>query len=98
MFLHTGALTDGLKAYRRRKVHYADGTKEVMVLNSTNFASWNFGHDQFPEEEGTTTVVAWKSACKNYPVTRVYMTIWVNPHPEKEIEKIVITNKRAAGK
>ena len=93
VFLHTGAWTGGLKSYGWREVYYADGTKEVMALNSTNFASWNYGHDQFPEEEGTTTVVAWKGACKNYPVTRVYMTIWVNPHPEKEIEKIVITNK-----
>jgi hypothetical protein len=38
------------------------------------------------------TTVAWKGSCKQYPVTRVYKTLWVNPHPEKQIEKIVITN------
>ena len=55
-------------------------------------ADWNYGHDDFPDEDGTTTWVAWKGACKNYPITRVYGTLWVNPHPEKEIAKIVITN------
>ena len=93
VYLHTGGWTTGLKPYGWREVHYTDGTKEVMALNNTNFADWNYGHDQFPDEEGTTTFVAWKGACKNYPVTRVYMTTWVNPHPEKEIAKVVITNQ-----
>ena len=93
VFLHTGGWTTGLKVFGWREVYYSDGTKEVMGLNNTNFADWNYGHDQFPDEEGTTTNVAWKGACKNYPITRVYMTTWVNPHPEKEIAKIVITNK-----
>ena len=93
VFLHTGGWTTGLKPFGWREIHYADGTKEVMALNNTNFASWNYGHDQFPDEEGSTTYVAWKGACKNYPVTRVYMTTWVNPHPEKEIAKVVITNR-----
>ena len=93
VFLHTGAWTSGLKPYGWREVCYADGTKEVMALNNTNFASWNHGHDQFSDEEGTTTNVAWKGACKYYPVTRVYMTTWVNPHPEKEIVKVVLTNR-----
>jgi hypothetical protein len=93
VFLHTGGWTTGLKVYGWRQVYYTDGTKEVMGLNNTNCGDWNYGHDQFPDEEGTTTFVAWKGACKNYPITRVYMTIWVNPHPEKEIARIVITNK-----
>jgi hypothetical protein len=93
VFLHTGAWAGGLKAFGWREIHYADGTKEVMALNNTNFASWNHGHDQFSDEEGTTTNVAWKGACQYYPVTRVYMTTWVNPHPEKEIVKVVITNQ-----
>ena len=93
VYLHTGGWTTGLKPYGWREVHYTDGTQEVMALNNTNFGDWNYGHDQFPDEEGTTTNVAWKCACKNYPVTRVYMTTWVNPHPEKEIAKIVITNR-----
>ena len=93
VYLDTGGWTTGLKVYGWREVHYTDGTKEVMGLNNTNFADWNYGHDQFPDEEGTTTNVVWKGACKNYPITRVYMTVWVNPHPEKEIAKIVITNQ-----
>ena len=92
MFLHTGGWTNGLKPFGWRHILYSDGTKEVMSLNSTNFADWNYGHDDFPDEEGTTTWVAWKGACKSYPITRVYGTLWVNPHPEKEIAKIVLTN------
>ena len=53
---------------------------------------WNYGNDQFPDEEYTTTTVAWKGSCKQYAVTRVYKTLWVNPQPEKKIDKIVITN------
>ena len=92
MFLHTGGWTNGLKPFGWRQIHYTDGTKEVMALNNTNFADWNYGHDDFPDEDGTTTWVAWKGACKNYPITRVYGTLWVNPHPEKEIAKIVSAN------
>ncbi len=91
LFLHTGGWTTGLKPYGWREIHYTDGTKEVMALNNTNFADWNYGHDEFPDEEGTNTWVAWKGACKNYPITRVYCTLWPNPHPEKEISKIVLT-------
>ena len=79
VFLHTGGWASGLKPFGWREIHYADGTKEVMALNNTNFADWNYGHDQFPDEEGTTTNVAWKGACKNYPVTRVYMTTLGQP-------------------
>jgi hypothetical protein len=93
VYLHTGGWANGLKAFGWREVCYADGTKEVTALNNTNFASWNHGHDQFPDEDGTTTNVVWKGACKSYPVTRVYMTTWINPHPAKEIVKVVISNK-----
>ena len=61
MFLHTGGWTTGLKPFGWRQVHYADGTKEVMAINSTNCADWNYGHDDFPDEEGTTTWVAWSA-------------------------------------
>jgi len=90
-FLHSGGWTPGLKPFGWREIHYADGTREVMALNNSNFADWNYGHDQFPNEEGTTTTVAWKGACKMYPVTRVYMTLWVNPHPEKEVATVALT-------
>ena len=92
-FLHTGGWSGGLIPFGRREIHYADGSKEAMMLNNTNFADWNYGHDQFPTEEGTTTTVAWKGACKMYPVTRVYMTLWVNPHPEKEVTAVVLSVK-----
>ena len=90
--LHTGGWTQGKASYGRREVWYSDGTKEVIDMNETNMGDWNYGHDQFPDEEYTTTTVAWKGSCKQYPVTRVYKTLWVNPHPEKTIEKIVITS------
>jgi hypothetical protein len=92
-FLHTGGWSGGLIPFGRREIQYADGTKEAMMLNNSNFADWNYGHDQFPTEEGTTTTVAWKGACRMYPVTRVYMTLWVNPHPEKEVAAVVLTVK-----
>ncbi len=92
-FLHTGGWAGGLIPFGWREIHYADGTKETMALNNSNFADWNYGHDQFPTEEVTTTTVAWKGACKMYPVTRVYMTLWVNPHPEKEVDAVVLSVK-----
>lgn len=92
LFLHTGGWTTGLKPFAWREIHYTDGTKEVMAQNNSNSADWNYGHDEFPDEEGTSTWVAWKGACKNYPITRVYCTLWVNPHPEKEIATVVLTN------
>ena len=90
--LHTGGWTQGKASFGRREVWYSDGTKEVIDMNETNMGDWNYGHDQFPDEEYTTTTVAWKGACKQYPMTRVYKTLWVNPHPAKQIDKIVITN------
>jgi len=53
---------------------------------------WNPGHEQFPDEEGTLTSVAWTGACKMYPVCRVYHTLWVNPHPGKTIKQVVVRN------
>ena len=90
--LHTGGWSGGKPSFGRREIWYSDGTKEVIDMNGDNMADWNFGHDQFPDEEYTTTTVAWKGTCKQYPVTRVYKTLWVNPHPAKRIDKIVITN------
>jgi len=91
-FLHTSGWAFGLEKFGERRVHYADGSVETMVLNATNMADWNPGHEQFPDEEYTTTTVAWTGANRQYPIIRVYKTLWVNPHPEKTITKVVITN------
>ena len=90
--LHTGGWSGGKASFGRREICYSDGTKEVLDMNETNMGDWNYGHDQFPDEEYTTTTVAWKGSCQQYPMTRVYKTLWVNPHPEKKIDKIVFTN------
>lgn len=90
--LHTAGWAVGKASFGRREIWYTDGTKEVIDMNSTNMADWNFGRDQFPDEETTTTSIAWKGSCQQYAVTRVYKTLWVNPHPKKKIEKIVLTN------
>ena len=95
-FLHTGGWTYGALIYAWREIHYTDGSKVSMGLNGTNFADWNYGHDNFPDEEETTTTIAWKGACKMYPVTRVYKTLWVNPCPQKEIKEVVLTCKGTA--
>jgi len=92
VFLHTGGWTPGATTYAWREIRYADGSKVSMGLNSMNFADWNYGHDNFPDEEGTTTTVVWRGSCGQYPITRVYRTLWVNPHPDKKIDKIVITD------
>ncbi len=90
--LHSGGWSGGKASFGRREIWYSDGTKQVIDMNGDNMGDWNYGHDQFPDEEYTTTTVAWKGSCKQYNVTRVYKTLWVNPHPEKTIDKIVITN------
>ena len=92
IFLHTGGWANGTECFGRREIEYSDGTKEVMQLDGSNMADWNYGRDDFLDEEGTTTVVAWKGANEQYPTTRVYMTTWFNPHPEKEIRQVTITN------
>jgi hypothetical protein len=92
-FLHTGGWTGGLKVYGWREIRYADGSRAKMALNGSNMGDWNYGRDAFPDEEGSATTVAWKGACKMYPVTRVYMTLWINPHPEKEVKEVVLTTE-----
>jgi hypothetical protein len=92
-FLHTAGWTMGTNPFAWREIRYADGSKEVVAINDSNTADWNFGQDAFAAEEVTTTTVAWKGACKAVPVTRVYKTLWVNPHPEKEIAEVVLTTR-----
>ena len=91
-FLHTGGWAGGVPLFGERRIEYDDGTKEVIRLNGANMADWNPGVDNFPDEQGTTTTVAWKGANPRYPVIRVYQTLWVNPHPEKTIKQVVIGN------
>jgi hypothetical protein len=91
-FLHTGGWAGGVVPFGERRIEYADGTKEIISLNGTNMADWNPGVENFPDEEGTTTTVAWKGANTQYPVIRVYQTLWVNPHPERTIKQVVISN------
>jgi hypothetical protein len=92
LFLHTGGWIYGVESFGERRIEYDDGTKEIIRLNVSNMADWNPGIDNFPDEEGTTTTVAWKGANTQYPAIRVYQTLWVNPHPEKPIKQVVISN------
>jgi len=91
-FLHTGGWAWGVEAFGFRDIEYADGTRESIQLDGSNMTDWNPGHEQFPDEEGTLTSVAWTGACKMYPVCRVYHTLWVNPHPGKTIKQVVVRN------
>jgi hypothetical protein len=92
LFLHTGGWINGLAPFAQRQIEYADGTKEIIPLNGTNMGDWNPGCESFPNEEGTTTTVAWRGANERYPVIRVYQTLWANPHPEKTIKQVVISD------
>jgi hypothetical protein len=91
-FLHTAGWAYGLEPFGWRTVEYDDGTKEVMALNGSNMADWNPGHETFPDEEGTATSVAWIGANAQYPLVRVYSTLWVNPHPGKRIRRVILSN------
>ncbi len=90
-FLHTGGWSIGPMGQRR--IEYDDGTKDIIQLGPDNMGDWNPGRENFPDEEVTTTTVAWRGANPNYPIIRVYQTLWVNPHPEKTIKQVVITNE-----
>jgi hypothetical protein len=92
-FLHTGGWMNGGNAFAWREIRYTDGSMAVIALNESNTGDWNTGRDEFPVEEDTTTTVAWRGACRMYPVTRVYKTLWVNPHPEKAIKEVVLTTR-----
>jgi hypothetical protein len=92
VFLHTGGWANGSQCFGRREIEYTDGTREVISLDGSNVADWNYGRDEFLDEEGTTTLVAWKGASAKFATTRVYLTTWVNPHPAKAIRQVVISN------
>jgi hypothetical protein len=91
-FLHTGGWAGGAAPFGQRRIEYADGTKEVVDLSGANMADWNPGVESFADEDGTTTTVAWRGANPRYPVIRAYQTLWINPHPEKPIKQVVISN------
>jgi hypothetical protein len=91
LFLHAaGWARDYVMGERR--VEYADGSAEVLVLDRTNTADWNTGDGGFPGEEGTLTTVAWEGTTEDFPAVRVYQTLWINPHPRKTIRQVVLTN------
>ncbi len=92
-FLHTGGWAYGDAPFGFREIRYADGSREIITLNGANMADWNYGRDQFPDEEGTTTTVAWKGSNQVYACTRVYKTLWVNPHPGKDIKEVVLSTE-----
>ena len=77
----------------QRRIEYDDGTKDIIQLGPDNIGDWNPGRENFPDEEVTTTTVAWRGRIPTW-IIRVYQTLWgVNPHPEKTIKQVVITNE-----
>jgi hypothetical protein len=92
-FLHTAGWAYGSSPFGERIIKFADGSEEKIRLNENNMADWNPGKDNFPKEKLTTTTVAWEDATPQFPLIRVYKTLWVNPYPEKTIASVTLSNK-----
>lgn len=91
LFLHGGGWASHYIMGQRR-IEYADGAAQVVVLDRTNTADWNTGDGDFPGEEGTLTTVAWEGTTEEFPTVRIYQTLWINPYPRKTIRQVVLTN------
>jgi hypothetical protein len=72
------------------QVKYADGTTEdIPLIVGRNIRDWvdnNTGG--FDHERGTRTVAAWTGKCKAFPSITAYMTLWVNPQPQKSVVSV----------
>jgi hypothetical protein len=72
------------------QVQYADGSSaDIPIIGGKSIRDWaNKDNGAFTHERGTKTVAAWVGKCKMFSPIAVYMTLWVNPQPEKAVTAV----------
>ena len=93
-FLDATAFCSGGGQIGLYRVKYADGsTEDIPLVANLNIRDWvdnNVG--PFDHERRTRTVVAWTGKCPRFPSISVYMTLWVNPQPDKPVVSVTFSN------
>ena len=99
-FLHSGAWISANTLEATYIIHYADGTKaEIPVIGGRNLLDWT----QPPERADEIAydpalgllLPAATVASPQFVHVTVWMTLWRNPHPEKQIASLEVKGANA---
>jgi hypothetical protein len=103
-FLHTGGWIDANVRHATYIVHYADGTKtEIPIIGGRNILDWVNPPDRAEEvkydENQGLLLPATTVASPQFVHVTVWMLLWRNPHPDKEITALEVqgANEGIAG-
>jgi hypothetical protein len=94
-FLHSGGWIAGDVQHARYVIHYADGSKvEIPLVGGRNILDWT-APAEAPTGAAYDPALGYTRAAVSVPSHRfvtvhVWMTLWVNPHPEKAIASLEI--------
>ena len=94
-FLHTGGWQNADTIHSTYVIHYADGTKaEIPVIGGKNILDWTQPAERAAEikykPEMGLLLQATKVASPKLVQVSIWMLLWTNPHPEKEISTIEV--------
>jgi tetratricopeptide (TPR) repeat protein len=72
------------------QVQYADGSSaDIPIIGGKNIRDWaNKDSGAFTHERETKTVAAWTGKCRMFSPITLYMTLWVNPQPDKAVTAV----------
>jgi hypothetical protein len=90
-FLHSGAWLFGDVLQWSYVLTYADGTTErIPVIAGVNVRDWGRANvKEFDDPPGMRTTVAPEHVANTLaPTCGMYITEWLNPHPEADIKEI----------
>lgn len=94
-FFHTAAYAAPRTEVARYEVHYTDGSQEVMPITAdVNVGDWNMG-----KEAPAHALVAWQGFSNAHDLGRrmLYLAPWINPHPERPIDRIALVSTNTSG-
>jgi len=96
-FLHTGGWLAPDIRHATYIVHYADGTKaEIPVIGGKNIIDWTHSADSVDEVKYSPALGLILHAVTvpspKFVRVNVWMTLWKNPHPDKEIVALEVTS------
>lgn len=94
-FFHTAAYAPPGLEIARYEIHYRDGSQSVMpIVADRQVGDWNMG-----KEAPTDALVAWQGFSNAHDRGRrmLYLAPWLNPHPDRAIDHIVLSSAKTAG-
>ena len=97
-FLHSGGWLDMGKTHATYIIHYSDGTSvSIPVIGGINIHDWTHGEKALEgakyDPVSGMTLLATKVVCPKFVTVSVWMTVWENPNPEKQISSIEIKSE-----